>query len=197
MNVDRSYFVTTDTPNVSLSFTYKTIFSYNSISRNTNVSISYRNKPNLIITPKNFIMDSDQTIIYEYWGYNYDNITIPKSVTKIEEKVFENSTIEKFYFTEDSQIIEIQNDAFKNCSKMRSFNYSFPNLQTLGISSFKDCINLENFTFSSPNLIVMKNAFENCITLKNVINVSSIPYQCFCGCTNLQEVTIQEGLEKI
>ena len=73
-------------------------------------------------------MDSWQTMIYEYWAYNSYRITIPKSVTKIKVKAFENSTITNIYFTEDSQIAYIENDAFRNCSKIRSFNYSFPHL---------------------------------------------------------------------
>ncbi|EAY10303.1 Leucine Rich Repeat family protein [Trichomonas vaginalis G3] len=200
MTVEGSDFVTNNMPKVSLSFTCKTLFYSYSIKRNTNVSISYLNEPNLIITPDCLIMNSDQTIIYEYWGYipnNYYSITIPKSVTKIKEKAFENSKIQNIYFTKDSQIIDIENDAFRNCSNLRSFDYSFPKLQTLGMSSFKDCINLENFTFSSPNLSVMTNAFENCIKLNNVSNISNIPDNCFCGCTNLEEVTIQEGSEEI
>ncbi|EAY10326.1 surface antigen BspA-like [Trichomonas vaginalis G3] len=205
MTVGGSWFVTKFSPKVNLSFTCKTLF-YNSqyissIQRNTNVSISYLNEPNLIITPNCLIMNSDQTIIYEYWGYipsySFISITIPKSVKKIKEKAFENSIIYNFYFTKDSQITEIENDAFRNCSNLRSFNYSFPKLQALGMSSFKDCINLESFTFSSPNLTVMSNAFENCRYLKKVSNIRNIPDNCFCGCTKLVEVTIREGSESI
>ncbi|EAX97742.1 hypothetical protein TVAG_080020 [Trichomonas vaginalis G3] len=43
----------------------------------------------------------------------------------------------------------------------------------------------------------MSNAFENCIKLKNVSNITNIPDNCFCGCTNLEEITIQEGSVKI
>ncbi|EAX97753.1 Leucine Rich Repeat family protein [Trichomonas vaginalis G3] len=197
MTVGGSSFVTNSMPKVSLSFTCKTLFSSISIRRNTNVSISYLNKPNLIITPYCLIMDFNQTVIYEYWGYDSGNIEIPKNVTKIEDKAFENSKILYFNFTEDSQITYIGKDAFRNCSNLISFRYSFPKLQTLGMSSFKDCINLENFTFSSPTLIIMTNAFENCIKLKNVNNILNIPNYCFYGCTKLVEVTIREGSESI
>ncbi|EAY10314.1 Leucine Rich Repeat family protein [Trichomonas vaginalis G3] len=197
MTVSRSDFVTNNLPKVNLSFTCKTLFYSSSIYRNTNVSISYLNEPNLIITPDCLIMNSDQTIIYEYWGYNSDSIDIPKSVTKINEKAFENSTVKNFNFPEDTQITYIGKDAFRNCSDLRSFNYSFPKLQALGMSSFKDCINLESFTFSSPNLTVMSNAFENCRYLKKVSNIRNIPDNCFCGCTKLVEVTIREGSESI
>ncbi|EAX89386.1 Leucine Rich Repeat family protein [Trichomonas vaginalis G3] len=206
MSVTGSNFVSTPMYSVKLLFTYKTLFnsdsfvilfSRDSIQRNTKVSISYLNEPDLIITPSCLIMDSWQTMIYEYWAYNSYRITIPKSVTKIKVKAFENSTITNIYFTEDSQIAYIENDAFRNCSKIRSFNYSFPHLRTLGMSSFKDCINLESVTFSSPNLNVMSNAFENCIRLKKVINITNIPDNCFCGCTNLEEVIIREGSKSI
>ncbi|EAX97165.1 Leucine Rich Repeat family protein [Trichomonas vaginalis G3] len=197
MTVSGCEFVTkNDLPKVKLTFTCKTLFSLKIIFRYTNVSISYLNEPNLIITPDCSIMNSDQTIIYEYWGY-LSSITIPKTVRKINKKAFENSTIENFYFTKDSQIIDIENDAFRNCSNLRSFNYSFPNLQTLGMSSFKDCINLQSITFSSPLLTVMNNAFENCIKLNTVKNISNINDNCFCGCTNLEKVTIQEGSIRI
>ena len=69
MAVKTFYFITNNMPKVKLSFTCKTIFatSYYSIQRNTNVSISYLNEPNLIITPYCLIMDFNQTVIYEYW----------------------------------------------------------------------------------------------------------------------------------
>ncbi|EAY17349.1 surface antigen BspA-like [Trichomonas vaginalis G3] len=60
-------FITTNVGYIKLSFTCKTLFSRDSIRENTDVSISYLNKSNLIITPNCLIMDSDQTIIYEYW----------------------------------------------------------------------------------------------------------------------------------
>ncbi|EAY17841.1 surface antigen BspA-like [Trichomonas vaginalis G3] len=56
MTVTVSDFVSTNMPNVKLSFTYKTLFYhsqvyvFDSIKRNTKVSISYLNESNLIIT---------------------------------------------------------------------------------------------------------------------------------------------------
>ncbi|EAY16138.1 surface antigen BspA-like [Trichomonas vaginalis G3] len=182
-----------------MSFTHKTLFTYNSIKRITNISVSYLNEPNLIIDTNCLIMNYDQTKIYEFWGYatfywqSYE-ITIPKTVEIIHEGAFENSTsVGEIKIDMDSQLFTIQDYAFRNCSRLISFNSSLSNLRKVGLSSFKDCTKLKSLGFGSLNLVVMKNAFENCINLVNLTNMTNIPNECFSGCTNLSSVSIMEG----
>ncbi|EAY14975.1 leucine Rich Repeat domain protein, putative [Trichomonas vaginalis G3] len=196
MTIDAQDFVTDNSPKIKMFFTNKTIFSsVFAIHRNTHVSISYINGSDLIITPKLYIMNSNQTELYEYWGVSasYHLFTIPKTVTTIKERAFENSNVSKLDFEADSQLISIENYAFRNCSKLYSLDFSSAGLRYIGIESFKECIKLSSVNFISKLLVIMNNAFENCIKLQSVNNLNNIPDSCFCGCTNLRSVNILEN----
>ena len=187
MIVDASYFITNCTifvyPNgfvryvytkAKMSFTHKTLFSQYAIKRTSNITVSYLNKPNLVITTNSLIMDYEQTTIYEFWGYNYSQITVPNTVTKISSKAFENSTIQEVEFEENSHLSVIGDSAFKNCSNIESIHFD-------------------------PTIVItiMNNAFEDCIKLESVRNINNIPDYCFRGCFNLKNADIREGSEKI
>ncbi|EAY14801.1 surface antigen BspA-like [Trichomonas vaginalis G3] len=186
-----------DSPKICMNFTHKTLFARYTIQRVTNISVSYMNIPNIVIDKNALITDSEQSTVYDWWGYNYNEIAIPKTVTKIRERVFENSTIYKINFEEGSQLSQIYNYAFMNCSKIYSFNFSSTSLSIIGMFSFKDCINLSRVIFPSTNFQIMNNVFENCINLTNVINITNISDSCFSGCYRLSNVEIREGSEII
>ncbi|EAY16126.1 surface antigen BspA-like [Trichomonas vaginalis G3] len=193
MIVDSEIFISDMTPNFKMSFTHKTLFSFNSIQQIANISVSYLNEPNLIINTNCFVTNFDQTEIYEFWGYNYSEITIPKTVEIIGVSAFENSTINEIYLEEGSQLSVIQDCAFRNCSQLNSFNSSLANLRMIGYSAFKDCKNLNSMSFGYLNLVIYNNSFENCINLENVTNMTDIPNECFSGCTKLSTIGIMEG----
>ena len=156
-----------------LSFTCKSLFSYDAIVRNTKVLISYINESELIITTNLFILNANQTHLYGYWGLS-KIIRIPKSVTIIKERAFENCDQTSIDFETSSQLSEIDNYAFRNCSNLNSFKYTPPSLSKVGVESFKDCIRLVSVSFVSTDLLVMNNAFENCISLVNFSNILSL-----------------------
>ena len=195
MMVDSYEFSSSDTPKMRLSFSKKTLFSYDSIDRITNISVSYITDPNLIIDTSRLIMNYNQTKIYESWSYNYNlnEIKIPKTVEIILESAFENSTIDKIYFEIGTRLSVIGDYAFRNCSQLISFNSTFANLRILGYLAFKDCISLKSLSFGSPNLVVKNNAFENCTNLVNIINMTNIPEKCFYACTKLSNISFMEG----
>ncbi|EAY14969.1 hypothetical protein TVAG_396990 [Trichomonas vaginalis G3] len=192
MIVAGQFFISYPSPKVRMSFTCQTFFSsFLVIYRNANVSISYINKSDLIITTQLFIMNSNQTEIYGYWGLN-TGLTIPKNVTTIKERAFENSNIYQINFNADSNLSVIENYAFRNCSNLYSFDFSLIALNYIGNESFKDCIKLTYVRFYSSDVVVMSNAFENCINLVNVSNITNVLDGCFSGCTNLTNVEIRE-----
>ena len=197
MIVNSYTFISYYNPKVNMSFTHKTLFSSDAIKRKTNVYVSYLNEQNLIITTNALIMNSNQTIIYEYLGYNIYSIIIPYTVRTIKSSAFENST-SSISFEQNSQLSIIENNAFRNCSNLNKLDFSSNNhLQTIQFSSFKDCSNLVEIIFSSTNLYINNNAFENCTKLAKVINILNIPDQCFSGCSKLKQVTIQENARTI
>ncbi|KAI5507444.1 ribonuclease inhibitor domain-containing protein, partial [Trichomonas vaginalis G3] len=108
MIISAHNFITIGVSKVCISLTNKALFSsLYAIRKNTNVSISYLNESNLIITSQLFIMNSNQTIIYEFWGFPkeyYNDIKIPNNVTTIKESAFENSTIKSINFELGSQL---------------------------------------------------------------------------------------------
>ncbi|EAY21278.1 surface antigen BspA-like [Trichomonas vaginalis G3] len=63
---DAFYLISSDIQNVRMAFTHKTLFSYVSIQTNVNISVSYLDNPNLIITTNLLVMNYDQTILYEF-----------------------------------------------------------------------------------------------------------------------------------
>lgn len=197
MKVEGYEFISNRSPKIRMKFTCKIRFNYNSIYRITNVSISYLDKLDLVIDKNTLIMDSDQTKIYEFWGFNVLKITIPKTVSRIREGAFENSTIRQIDFEKDSQLVEIENYVFRNCSMLGSINFSSLYLRSLGFSALKDCILLSSVSFASSDVEVMNNAFENCINLESVNFMNNILDNCFSGCTNLSQINIKEGSEII
>ncbi|EAX90731.1 surface antigen BspA-like [Trichomonas vaginalis G3] len=186
-------FITMNSLKASMSFTCKCFFAYYAIKRNTNVSVSYLGQSNLIMDTNALVMDSEQTYIYEFWGCNFKSLVIPKSVTKIKTKAFENSDIPYINLTTDSLLNEIENYAFRNCSKLVLLNFSSNRLKTIGIESFKDCISLTSVSFASPNLVVKKNAFENCKSLVDLNSISDIPDYLFRGCQSLRNINILDN----
>ncbi|KAI5531595.1 antigen BSP-related family [Trichomonas vaginalis G3] len=191
-------FVTNDNP-FSMQFTCKIIFYPKTIKVNANISISDYENTNLIINTDSLIMDFDQTTIFEFWGDNYQdlNVLIPKTVTKIKENSFQNSSFTKLQIDSDSELLSIGNNAFYNCTSLQSI--IFPSKLTfLGNSSFENCIQLENVTFrSSHNLTIMKNSFKNCSNLKSVFNMTNVPGFCFSGCNKLSNILFLDGVESI
>lgn len=165
----------TYTPKLCLKFQCKVLIDDFTIKRITKIWVSYINDTNLIVDKNALIMNSAQTIIYEYWGINYlFGTEIPKTVQIIKEHAFENSWVHRLIIENDTELSVIENYAFMNCKVLRSFTFSFPRLQSLGISVFK-----------------------NCTKLNSVINISNIPDLCFSGCTSLENVTIKEGSTRI
>lgn len=92
--------------------TCKTLFSRFSITKSTNVSGSYFENHNRIIDSNSLIMDIKNTTIYEFWGFEYWDITIPDTVKTICSNAFENSTITQIKFGANSDLFSIED---KDC----------------------------------------------------------------------------------
>ncbi|EAY19151.1 surface antigen BspA-like [Trichomonas vaginalis G3] len=174
MIVNGNLFISSNNKKAAMSFTHKTLFSSDAIQRIIKVSVSYLNEHDLIITTNALIMKSNQTIIYEYWGYNISDITIPNTVKNIKSNSFENSTISSINFDQNSQPSVIEDYAFRNCTNLKAIEFSSSNSITLG-----------------------KSTFENCINLEKAINILNISDHCFSECTNLRQVTIREDAKYI
>ena len=123
------------------------------------------------------------------------NITIPNSVTSIGNSVFydcKNLTT----VTIGNSVTSIGNEIFYNCDKLT--NITIPNsVTTIGNKVFYDCNNLTEVTIGDTVKSIGDEMFYNCYNLKEVTigkSVTSIGNDTFYNCDNLTNVTIPNGV---
>ncbi len=105
---------------------------------------------------------------------NISSVTIPNSVTSIENATFEGCT--------------------------RLISITIPNSVTsIGSSAFEDCKNLPSITIPNSVTSIGERAFEGCTGLTSITipnNVTSIDASVFYGCTNLTSIKVGSGNTK-
>lgn len=180
------------------------------------------------LTYQKFISRSKKYKIAWITGYNgsdYADVVIPETVdtgytvTKIEEKAFENSNISSVAIP--SQLEEIGSYAFRNCQFLQEIdlgevvsieNHAFnkcillktvtiPNTCLyLGNSAFADCISLENVSLSYSLTELNNFAFSGCTALKTVevpSSVVAVGENVFYNCESLESVTLPSSVESV
>lgn len=103
------------------------------------------------------------------------SITIPNSVTRIEES------------------------AFNGCSNLKNV-YGMNKVKTIGYNAFYNCTNLINITIPDSVVSIEEAAFSNCYKLKSVNisgNVTSIGNNALYGCHGLTNVVIGDNVTTI
>ena len=150
--------------------------------------------------------------IKAYLG-NDTNITIPDKINGIEvasinERCFENSNIESV--TLPSSVTSIEQQAFYGCDNLKSINLS--NVKFIGTEAFTNCPSLtDNIDLSSVDWVAEKglagtyfnivnlpnctktgeNAFDSCKAEEIIMNkATSIGAQAFYNCSNLKTLYI-------
>ena len=98
----------------------------------------------------------------------------------------------------DKDVVGIDSRAFMGKSNLETIEFEDSSkIIYLGRLCFSDCKNLKNIDISSVNLID-KNAFYNCISLKEItINASVINGGAFFGCEGLTKVTLTDKVTSI
>ena len=148
--------------------------------------------------------------IKAYLG-NDTNITIPDKINGIEvasinERCFENSNIESV--TLPSSVTSIEQQAFYGCDNLKSINLS--NVKFIGTEAFTNCLSLtDNIDLSSVEMIserglagtyfktmnlpkctdIRDSAFEDCTMQKIVLNnAKNLGSNAFKNCKNLEMI---------
>ena len=148
-------------------------------------------------------------------------LTIPDSVTIIDERAFEGCTKLREIFIPDS-VTTIGEDAFNDCKSLAYI--TIPNSVTnLGKGVFHGCTALThitilngiteigNYEFMGLKKLIKivipenvttigKSAFEDCENLKDISlpnGVTTIGDRAFKGCVSLDSITIPESVKKI
>ncbi len=161
----------------------------------------------------------DNTLI-KYFGSD-TNITIPKTVTKVEEEAFRGcDTLEKVKIPDT--VTEISRGVFIDCKKLKeivipdsvSYLYSntfdgctslkkivLPNsLTTIQSSMFYGCESLSNITLPDGITSISSNAFSYCYSLKNITlpkGISNLGVVAFSYCTSIEEIVLPKDITEI
>ena len=116
------------------------------------------------------------TFFGAYYIKNMEQINIPKTVTKIDERAFSFSGIEELLLPEEIEI------------------------SSIGLKAFEGCNFLEKINMPTQVTIIEKGMFLNCDALKKVViseNIKEIRERAFYDNDELQVVVINKNVEKI
>ena len=137
----------------------------------------------------------------EISGYSFMNfkgliqITIPKSVTSIEEGAFRGCSSLQSITIPDS-VTNISKNAFMYCSNLKEI--AIPSKVTnIGIWSFWNCKNLKKIDMPYGVTSIESWAFKDCSSLEEITipsSVTSIGDSVFEGCSNLEKINISKSL---
>ena len=172
------------------------------------------------LVPKNssfgsFMVDN----VYEN---GYGRITFTGPVTQLGDKVFEGcSNIKQIAIP--GCVNSIGNYAFRGCDKLEDIlipqsvkalgmgvfsgsaiaDVTFEEgsqLESLGKEAFANCINLKNVVIPAGVTTIGNSAFKNCVNISNVElsqNLTSIGNNAFGGCKSLASIVIPEGVKVV
>ncbi len=114
----------------------------------------------------------------------------------------------------------IDEGAFSGCTNLTSVSFH-GNIASIGLDAFSGCTKLETVTFPDTPIVIVTSAFSGCTALVDVnVSLSSdswpfndtfsyctglknatvsgvITMQMFCGCTNLENITIKKDVNSI
>lgn len=132
---------------------------------------------------------------------NVYNITIPSTLTKIEDYEFENCTnLTGINIPENVKDIGV--GAFKGCTKLRTIKIP-SGITSIKESILENCYALRTIKLPSGITTIDKNAFNGCSSLENVIwdgeddnvaskNLKELNNGAFRGCTSLSKLDLSK-----
>ena len=127
---------------------------------------------------------------YAFMDCSYlTSVTIPNSVTSIDENTFHGCT-RLTSVTIPNSVTSIGNNAFECCTSLASI--TLPNSVTsIGHKAFLECTSLASITLPNSIKLIEHETFECCSSLTSVTipsSVTKIDYYAFYGCNNLTSV---------
>ena len=123
-------------------------------------------------------------------------ITIPRTVKAIGVSAFANCvSLKKIIFNEGLE--EIEENAFTGCASLEEIN--FPStLRSIGLEAFSHCKNLKSLILPEGLLQMYSSYYNediNNITIPGSLMI--VPPDFLYSASNLKEITVNEGIEKI
>ena len=123
-----------------------------------------------------------------YDGTNYVVSQIGKSAFKGYSGITE--------MTIPSTVSVIEEKAFRNCTALREINTPQP-LSSIGDYAFEGCSSLESYDLQASISKLGEGCFRNCTSLTSVTfptSLNNIPAKAFEGCTALEEIYIDRNM---
>lgn len=116
-----------------------------------------------------------------------ETFVIPSKVDVIASWSFAGLTNLKNISTEDSELVILQSESFKDCTGLESFSLGY---SQIGDNCFKGCTSLKNVTLNTQT--IGSYAFADCTSLEKVTftytDAPKIGGYVFSGCTALKEI---------
>ena len=127
-------------------------------------------------------------------------IEIPNSVININDYAFQGLTsLNKVIFEENSQLTNIGNNAFSNCTNLKSI--TIPNsVISIRDNVFYNCKNITSIEISNSVTFIGSSAFSNCTSLVSITipnSITSIGNSVFRECTSLESIEIPNSVTSI
>lgn len=126
-------------------------------------------------------------------------VTIPASVTYIDESAFQNCTGLQQVLIGDGTV-EIGKNAFADCSYMQRVQIKGATLKTIGEGAFKECAALDNVKIPESVETIGQAAFIECTALSEITipdSVTTLGGGAFAGCTSLAEAVVGNGVTQL
>lgn len=124
-------------------------------------------------------------------------INLPSGLTKIGDSAFRETNVTSI--TIPNTVTVIEEMAFLNCKKLQSISFS-NTLESIGYDAFGYCSQLKEINFPNSLITIGSTAFNACTNLTNITipnSVKTIASYAFEGCTGLISVTIGTGVISI
>ena len=158
--------------------------------------ISYLGNATEVVLPEKIIIEDKEFTSYDigpkaFYQKSFESLHISKAVKKIHTAAFWNcSSLKTVTSDDESQLVEIGRDAFRECYSLKSFE--MPNsVKKIGQYSFYYNNELSEIELPESLEFLGSYAFGYCYKLESVKiheNVKTIEFDCFYECTNLVEV---------
>ena len=120
------------------------------------------------VSLKNSALETIAASAFE--GTVFEEIALPETLKSIGDGAFLNNTkLKSVSFGENSNLLEILNEAFKNCAALGEI--SIPkSVSTIGDSAFENCEALSSIKFDEDSALtaIGKSSFRNCDSLVSV-----------------------------
>lgn len=157
-----------------------------------------------IILPESVTFPDKTTVPVEEINYiafaetDIERVVIPKSIRRIQQDAFRDC--KKLRSVQFSGNIErMEEDCFINCSSLEKI-YLPEHVENIERACFQGCTSLKDFKLPENMTEIPSSMFEGCTcltTLKLPPNITKIGYNSFSYCTGLKEIVLGKNVSDV